>query len=125
MSMAAADHKEIMISLITKLIQPNLTFNRSATERRKQVALERVKPVFFKVQKDEFLVRAGQQVTPADVDKLESYYSDKAGGDLIRSTTLLGTILIVALFSLILLTRRKAWTRISGRQIRTYCFSVL
>lgn len=102
LNVPAPEHKEIIISLATKLIQPNLTFNRSATERRKQIALERVKPVYFKVHKDEFLIRAGQQATPADVDKLETYHSDPAGGDIVRSTSLLGTVLIVALFSLIL-----------------------
>jgi len=122
LSLPAPEHKEIIISLASKLIQPNLTFNRSATERRKQVAVERVKPVFFKVQKDEFLVRAGQQVTPADVNKLESYYSGPAGGDLVRSTTLLGTILIIALISLILYTTAKGLDKNFGKSDRDILF---
>jgi putative nucleotidyltransferase with HDIG domain len=101
---APAEHKEIMVSIVIKIVQPNLTFNRSASERRKQIAVERVKPVFFKVQKDEFLVRAGDQVTPIDVDKLESYYSGTGSGDTARSTSVLGTIFIVALMSIIFFT---------------------
>ena len=115
LNVAAAEHKEILISFVAKLIQPNLTFNRSATERRKQAAIERVKPVFFKVQKDEFLIRAGHQVTPADVDKLESYYSNPKGGDIVSSKTLLGTILIVALFSLILFNTAKSLDKNFGK----------
>ncbi len=115
LSGAPTDDREIVLSLTAKLVQPNLTFNRSATERRKQAAIERIKPVFFKVQKDEFLVRAGQQVTPADVDKLESYYSGPSGGDVVRSTTILGTILIVALMSLILYNTAKGLDKNFGR----------
>lgn len=118
----STDQKEVMISLGTKLVQPNLTFNRSATERRKQIAVERVKPVFFKVQKDEFLVRAGQQVTPADVDKLESYYSGPAGGDIVRSTTLLGTILVVMLISLVLFYTARNLDRKFGRTDKDVLF---
>ncbi len=122
LSAANSDHREVLIPFAAKLVQPNLTYNRSATERRKQNAVERVKPVFFKVQKDEFLVRAGQQVTPVDVEKLESYYSGPAGGDVVRSTTVLGTILIVALISVILYITAKGLDKNFGKTDKDVLF---
>ncbi|MBN1613399.1 MAG: HDIG domain-containing protein [Deltaproteobacteria bacterium] len=68
------DIKGVALSLVRKLIQPNLTFNRMATERHRQILLEGVKPVFSLVQKNEMIVREGQKITRTDLDKLEAYY---------------------------------------------------
>lgn len=119
---ADADEKQIITSFAAKLIQPNVTFNRSATERRKQITTERVKPVFYKVQKDEILVREGRQVTPGDMEKLEAYYSGQGGGDIFRNMALLGTILIVAMISVILYQCAKSMDRNFGTTDRDVLF---
>lgn len=119
---AGAEYKQIFPSLMVKLLQPNLTFNKSATEQRKQITLERVKPVFFKVNKDELLVRAGHPVTPGELAKLEAYYSDPGGGYWFRSTKLLGTILIIALISLILFFFARELDKSFGRADRDILF---
>ena len=71
------DHEEIkrvVLSLTKKLIQPNLTFNKDATEKRKQITMASVKHVYFQVQKNEMIVREGEKISRTDLDKLEAFY---------------------------------------------------
>ena len=65
------------ISVVKKMIQPNLTYNRDATEQRKQQVLAGVKPVYFHVQMNEMIVREGEKVSRTDLDKLEAFYKIK------------------------------------------------
>jgi putative nucleotidyltransferase with HDIG domain len=89
------DIKGVALSLARKLIQPNLTFNRMATERRKQSILEGVKPVFSQVQKNEMIVREGQKITSADLDKLEAYYQVRGESSFSRTFAFIGMFLTI------------------------------
>ncbi|MBU2497905.1 MAG: HDIG domain-containing protein [Proteobacteria bacterium] len=61
---------ELSTKLAQSLIKPNLTFNQRETERRKEIARESVKPVYFKVKKGEMLVREGERIGPEHLLKL-------------------------------------------------------
>jgi len=50
--------------LIEKLLVPNLTFNSSETQARKQASLAGIKPLFHIIQKGDLILRAGDRVTP-------------------------------------------------------------
>lgn len=50
--------------LIEKLLVPNLTFNSSETQARKQASLAGIKPLFYIIRKGEMILRAGDRVTP-------------------------------------------------------------
>jgi cyclic-di-AMP phosphodiesterase PgpH len=50
--------------LVKKLLTPNLTFNSSETQARKQASLAGIKPLFYKIRKGELILRAGDRVTP-------------------------------------------------------------
>lgn len=68
------------VSLNAKMIQPNLTFNKSATEKLRKLMLDQVQPVYYKVNKNELLARAGDPLTAADISRLEAFYGSNEGG---------------------------------------------
>ncbi len=71
--------RRVILSLCKKLIEPNLTFNKEATEKKKALAMEDVRPVFFQVQRGEMIVREGEKINPLELEKLNAFY--KVTGD--------------------------------------------
>jgi membrane-associated HD superfamily phosphohydrolase len=69
----------IILSLAQKAVRPNLTFAKNATERRKQAVSDEIKPVLYEVQKNEMIIREGEKITAADLDKLDAFYKGKEG----------------------------------------------
>ncbi|MGK7346123.1 MAG: HD family phosphohydrolase [Candidatus Nitrospinota bacterium M3_3B_026] len=63
--------RRLVTHMAEGLVQPNITFNKKETELRKDKAEAETKPVFFRVQRGEMIVREGERVTPAHVAKLE------------------------------------------------------
>ncbi len=57
------DERKLIVSLTTKLIKPNLTFNASETERRKEETLNSVTPVTINIKKGDVLIRDGEKIT--------------------------------------------------------------
>ena len=94
--------RRTIISLTRRLISPNLTFNRNATEKKKQKLLETVKPVFSLVQKNEMIVREGQKISDTDHEKLEAFYRKKGQASLSNLSVFLGIFLTIILLSLVL-----------------------
>jgi len=115
------DVRKLVISLSGKLIQPNLTFNRSASERKKQIALADVEPIYFQVQKDEMIVREGQKMTLSDVDKLESYFTMKGEKRFSNLSILLGMFLMITALIVALYFIAKSWLN-SERKIHDTLF---
>jgi len=66
--------KRVAASLVKKMIQPNLAFNRDLTEQRKQHLLASVNPVYFQIQKNEMIVREGEKITHGNLEKIEAFY---------------------------------------------------
>ncbi|MBN1296162.1 HDIG domain-containing protein [bacterium] len=56
--------QDISADLVRALIRPNLTYNMQETQKRRIVARDTVKPVFFQVAAGEVIVAAGDRVTP-------------------------------------------------------------
>lgn len=66
------DVRELMLisSVVSSLLQPNLTFNLEATEKKREEAYASVRPVFIKIARNEMLVREGQSIGREEVLKL-------------------------------------------------------
>ena len=93
---AAHDNARIS-AIIARILLPNLFFNREATEVRSRSAMETVRPVLFKLQKGEMVVRVGERITPEEAHKIEAIFGNQSGGS--RLFTALGTFaLILVLF---------------------------
>jgi putative nucleotidyltransferase with HDIG domain len=69
----ALDLRNLVVDFAQRLIQPNITLNRSETENRKKEAYSGVKPIFYKIKAGEMLLREGERVTKDQLLKLKIY----------------------------------------------------
>lgn len=67
------DLRNLIVDFAQRLIQPNITLNRSETEKRKKEAYSVVKPIFYKIKSGEMLLREGERVTKDQLLKLKIY----------------------------------------------------
>jgi putative nucleotidyltransferase with HDIG domain len=67
------DLRNLIVDFAQRLIQPNITLNRSETEERKKGAYSEVKPIFYKIKAGEMLLREGERVTKDQLLKLKIY----------------------------------------------------
>jgi len=96
------DLREVYISIGGKLLRPSLTFARNATEKRKQLAAESVKPVFYKVQAGEMIVREGEKVTAGHLEKLRALGSAERDNLVSHVFKSAGTFFMILLFTFLL-----------------------
>jgi hypothetical protein len=99
------------LSLVKKMIQPNLTYNRVATEQRKQELLAAVKPVYFQVQTNEMIVREGEKINRTDLDKLESFFKMKQEQRLSNFLNFFGLFLAILFLAALLYLLSVQWLR--------------
>jgi len=66
----------LVVDFCQRLIQPNITLNRSETEQRKMRAAADVKPVLYKIKQGEMLLREGERVSELHLLKLQALESD-------------------------------------------------
>jgi cyclic-di-AMP phosphodiesterase PgpH len=78
---AGRDVREMMVitSLVSQLLQPNLTFNLDETDHRREEAYVSIKPVFIKIARNEMLVREGQRIGREEIIKLN--FHQRGGTD--------------------------------------------
>ena len=117
--------KRLAIMLARKLTQPNLTFNKNASERRKQTALKDVKPVFYQVQKDEMIVREGQKIAIIDLDKLDAYSKIKGEKGISTLSFFLGMFLMITTLIVVLYFLAKSWLRSERRVYDVLFLSII
>lgn len=86
---------DLLLSVVQKLIRPNLTFSQSETESRRRAAAEAVLPVLLQVKPGEMIVREGERVSEEQVRKLDALQSSVDGLKMLRSA--LGLFLAVLL----------------------------
>lgn len=111
------DFGKVAFSLAIKFIQPNLIYNKNASELKKQEAIKDVKPVYFKIQKNEMLVREGEKITEPVLDKLEAYYRIKGEKRLSKFLMLTGIFLIIASLAIILYYPAGKWLKYDNRDL--------
>ncbi len=85
--------KNLIVNLVQKLVQPNITLNRSETEERKKAAYAEVKPIFHKIKAGEMILREGERVTKNQLLKLKTYQEGLNKGQVL--TNCIGTALFI------------------------------
>lgn len=88
----------LVAALALGMARPNLTFSLLGTEQARENAARAVRPVFFKVQRGEMIVREGERVTRPQALKLAHLAAHEERGG--RWEAILGT----ALFNMILVS---------------------
>lgn len=104
------EHRQILAELGGRLLKPNLTLNRQATEIAREVAALSVKPIKIGFKEHEVIVRDGERISNrqllafAELNQRSSRSSPflvAAGGVL---------LMLVLLFASLLLGRSRRWT---------------
>jgi membrane-associated HD superfamily phosphohydrolase len=99
--------------LVSRVLIPNVTLNKSETESRQQSARASVKPLYYKVKKGELLFRAGDRVAHEDRPIMEELSKYQKRGLVLR--VLIGLLIMVtailSIFYLDILRYRAPMTR--------------
>jgi len=86
-------------AVISRILLPNLIYNREASEARAKTATEAVRPVLFKVQKGEMIVRVGERINPEQSQKLRAIFQgNRSGNRLFAAAGIFGLILVLFYF---------------------------
>lgn len=83
----------LIVDITQRMIQPNITLNRTLTENRKQAAENNIKPILYQIKKGEMILREGQRVTETDMLKLNALTHHANNNELIGKS--IGTALII------------------------------
>ncbi|KIE17703.1 hypothetical protein DS62_01230, partial [Smithella sp. SC_K08D17] len=122
------DHlKEAAFSLAKKLIEPNLTFNKEATEKNKLAIIGETNSTFFQVQKNEMIVREGEKIGYLELAKLNAFYKSVKDKKFSRFTILLGFFFTSLFLSIVLyLWRTRNWITTSARSnVDLFVFGII
>jgi putative nucleotidyltransferase with HDIG domain len=121
------DVRQVVFSLAKKLIEPNLTFNKDATEKKKYSSMDEVKPVFFQVQKNEMIVREGEKIGYLELAKLDAFFKSKGDSKFSGFLVLIGIFLTALFLSCIMyLWRTRNWLNIPMRSnVDLLVFSII
>lgn len=80
-------------ALIARILLPNFFFNKESTEARSKSAIETVRPVLFKVQKGEMIVRSGERISSEQARKLGKIFQENRNDN--RMMTAVGIFALV------------------------------
>ena len=110
------DDRRFSLSFLKKIIEPNLSFNKEATDKKILSAIDEIKPVYFQVQKNEMIVREGEKIGHLELAKLEAFHKTAADNKISSLTVILG-IFFTALFLTLLLYfwRTRNWLKAPAR----------
>ncbi len=108
--------KKVAFSLTKKLIEPNLTFDKEATEKKRLAIIENTNPAFFQVQKNEMIVREGEKIGYMELAKLNAFFKSSQDNISTRFTIMMGFFFTALFLSIILyLWRTRNWSKTSSR----------
>ncbi len=96
----------LIVDICQKLLRPNITFNRNATEERIQAAANKIKPVLYKIKQGEMILREGERVDPLRLIKLNTLKSQLNEKNSIISQSGLAAIILISLSVLYLVSLR-------------------
>jgi putative nucleotidyltransferase with HDIG domain len=108
--------KETAFSITKKLIEPNLTFNKEATEKKRLAVMGDMNTTFFQVQKNEMIVREGEKIGYLELTKLNAFFKSAQENKFSRFATMLGFFFTAMFLSIVLyLWRTRNWSTTSDR----------
>lgn len=88
--------RNVVVDFSQRLLQPNITLNRSETEAREKRAESEVAPTMFKIKAGEMLLREGERVTRSQLLKLKNLQNQTREENVIFRS--LGVGLLIILF---------------------------
>ncbi len=92
------NHRRLVLAIATRLLKPNIVFNRDETERRKQAASDDIKPRFIPVQQGELIAKKGDRLSRRQTLILKAFYAQAQKTS--STPRAVGTTLMLAIFAL-------------------------
>jgi putative nucleotidyltransferase with HDIG domain len=89
----------VVVAIVEDLIQPNTFVNEQRTDEERQLAREGVQPVTVTFEKNQRILRAGDLVTPADVEALQAMGLQQP---MYEPRELIGKVAYIALLGLVI-----------------------
>jgi hypothetical protein len=113
--------RSLVIDFTQRLLQPNITLNRSETEERRNLAAEGVKPVMYKIKAGEMLLREGERVTEVQLLKLNALQAHLKNDNVITSSIGVA-LLVMCLFATTFVLFRPNFGRTNTEQNKRLLF---
>ncbi len=99
LSSVPEDVSRHLLALSAKRLKPNTFFDQEGTEARRAAITRDVKPVLFRIQKGEMIVRVGDRITSEQAHKLKLLHDASLGeGTLYSIVGLFGFTLVMVYF---------------------------
>ncbi|HEY6872665.1 MAG TPA: HDIG domain-containing metalloprotein [Geobacteraceae bacterium] len=90
---------ETIRGLLVRMVKPNITFDRSATDEKRHEARAAVRPVLYKLKRGEMIVRVGERIIEEQALKLEKMFEARHGiNSLFVGGGMFGLVLILFYF---------------------------
>jgi len=91
--------KQVIIELLSRVIRPNLVFDREVTEAKRRESRDAVRPVLYQIKRGEMVVRVGERISTEQALKLESIFASRRGVHwLVTGVGILGLTLVLFFF---------------------------
>ncbi|WP_243371456.1 HDIG domain-containing metalloprotein [Geotalea sp. SG265] len=88
----------LLKGIVSRMVSPNLTFDREATEQLKHEARSATRPVLFQVKRGEMIVRVGERVTQEQATKLDSIFESRGIQRFFMGVGIFGLVLVLFYF---------------------------
>ena len=92
--------KNLIVDMVQRLVQPNITLNINETEKRKIQATQEVKPILYRVKPGEMVLREGERITNTHLLKLKAITDAQGKGNIAKKSVggamILLTVLILS-----------------------------
>ncbi|MBJ6726947.1 HD family phosphohydrolase [Geomesophilobacter sediminis] len=86
---------ETIKGLLLRMVTPNLSFDRDATDHKKSEARNAVRPVLFRMKRGEMIVRVGERVTADQAMKLARVNKSQSLTPVLTALGICGLILVL------------------------------
>ncbi|MBW2430964.1 MAG: HDIG domain-containing protein [Deltaproteobacteria bacterium] len=97
----------LVVDFVQRLLQPNVTLNRSETQERKNKVKADVKPVLHKIKAGEMLLREGERVTEVQLLKLKTLETQSKNEQVFLTSVGAAMLLLLLLVSTYILHLRR------------------
>lgn len=87
----------LIVDLCQRLLHPNITLNKSETEKRIQEARARIKPILYKIKAGEMILREGERVDKIQLIKLLALQEQVEEKDIFISSTGIALITLLSI----------------------------
>ncbi|UFS69064.1 HDIG domain-containing protein [Geomonas sp. RF6] len=87
---------EILKGVVVRMITPSLTLDRDRTDEKKVEARDAVRPVLFKMQRGEMIVRVGERISSEQALKLEKIFTSRSYSPLVTWIGIFGLVLVLS-----------------------------